>query len=119
MAVAARSRLVPDDSSRSVPDLRVVAIEVAAPGRPDDPHPAALQLANGRQIASTRAIINLRYGIETYHVAVEGRAYRVRTVGPCPRCGLENLRADDEARAADQLMRLPASPFGPPIAHGR
>ena len=100
----------------AAPVRRVVAIEVATPGRPDDPHPAALQLDNGRQVSAARAISNIRYGIEAYVVDRDGHPSPVRIVGPCPRCGSEYLRADADATLPDQLMRLPASPFGTPLA---
>jgi hypothetical protein len=96
-------------------EARVLAIEIGAPGRPDDPHPAALQLADGRQLSAERAITNLRYGIEAYAVEVAGGHHAVRIVHACPRCGLDYLRADDGATGPDQLMRLPSSPFGLPI----
>lgn len=102
-----------------MPEARVVAVEVAAPGRRDDPHPAALQLSDGRQVSAARAITNLRYGVESYVVEDgNGRNIPVRVVGPCPRCGLTFLRADDAATTSDRLMRLPRSPFGPPIVGG-
>ena len=101
-------------------DVRVVAIEVTAPGRRDDPHPAALQLADGRQISAARVITNLRYGVEAYHVEEpDGTRIAVRAVGPCPRCGLTYLRADGGGTGADRLMRLPRSPFGTPHVGGR
>ncbi|HET9680568.1 MAG TPA: hypothetical protein VFP19_00915 [Candidatus Limnocylindrales bacterium] len=103
-----------------MPEVRVVAIEVATPGRRDDPHPAALQLADGRQVSAARVITNLRYGVETYVVQDrDGARIQVRAVGPCPRCGLTYLRADEAATTSDRLMRLPRSPFGTPIVGGR
>ena len=96
-------------------EVRVVAIEIGAPGRPDDPHPAALQLEDGRQLSSPRVITNLRYGIEAYVVEAGGRRSPVRVVRACPRCGLDFLRADDDATGPDLLRRLPTSPFGPPL----
>jgi hypothetical protein len=100
-------------------ESRVVAIEVATPGRRDDPHPAALQLADGRQVSAARVITNLRYGVEAYYVeAVDGPRVAVRAVGPCPRCGLTYLRADDDAKTSDRLMGLPRSPFGTPWVGG-
>lgn len=99
---------------------RVVAIELWTPGRTDDPHPAALQLADGRQVSAPRAITNLRYGVEGYYVEdADGKRVVVRTVGPCPRCGLSYLRADDGATTSDRLMRLPGSPFGTSLLRGR
>jgi len=98
-----------------MPELRVVAIEIATPGRRDDPHPAALQLADGRQVSAARVITNLRYGVEAYYVAEgDGTRIGVRAVGPCPRCGLTYLRADEGATTSDRLMHLPRSPFGTP-----
>jgi hypothetical protein len=96
-------------------EVRVVAIEIGSPGRGDDPHPAALQLADGRQLSSQRVINNLRHGIEAYVVEEGGRRSPVRIVRACPRCGLDYLRADDDATGPDRLMRLPSSPFGPPL----
>ncbi|MBI3750306.1 MAG: hypothetical protein HY263_01455 [Chloroflexi bacterium] len=90
---------------------RVVAIEVSAPGRRNDPHPAALQLGDGRQVSAMRAIMDIRYGVASYVVVDGDRTISVRVVGPCPHCGLEYLRADDDATTSDRLMRLPASPF--------
>ena len=101
-------------------DVRVIAIEVATPGRRDDPHPFALQLADGRQISAARVITNLRYGIEAYHVEeADGDRIGVRSVGPCPRCGLAYLRADRGGTTHDRLMRLPKAPFGPQLLSGR
>lgn len=101
-------------------DHRVVAIEVATPGPRDDPHPASLQLADGRQVSAPRAITNLRNGVEAYYVEdPAGRQIAVRMAGPCPRCGLSYLRADDPASPQDQLLRLPASPFRTPFMPGR
>ena len=98
-----------------MPEVRVVAIEVATPGRRDDPHPAALQLADGRQVSAARVLTNLRYGVEAYYVEeAGGRRISVRAVGPCPRCGLTYLRADEGATTGDRLMHLPSSPFGTP-----
>jgi hypothetical protein len=102
-----------------MPEVRVVAIELATPGRRDDPHPAALQLVDGRQVAAARVITNLRYGVEGYYVEEAGRRIGVRAVGPCPRCGLTYLRADEDATTSDRLMRLPRSPFGTPFPPGR
>lgn len=102
-----------------MPHVGVVAIEIAVPGRRDDPHPAALQLADGRQISAERAITNLRYGVEAYFVEdADGQRIGVRAVGPCPRCGLTYLRADEGATTADRLLRLPQSPFGTPQLGG-
>jgi hypothetical protein len=94
---------------------RVVAIEIGAPGRRDDPHPAALQLADGRQVSADRVITDLRYGLSAYYVADGDRRVALRIVGPCPRCGRDYLRADGEATGSDRLMRLPRSPFGPSL----
>jgi hypothetical protein len=96
-----------------VDSRRVVAIEISAPGRRDDPHPAALQLADGRQVSATRVITDLRHGLSSYYVADGDVRVAVRIVGPCPRCGLDYLRADGAATGNDRLMRLPHSPFGP------
>lgn len=91
---------------------RVVAIEVGTPGRRDDPHPAALQLSDGRQVSAPRAMMDIRYGVAAYVVVEGARTFSVRVVGACPRCGLDYLRADDDATTSDRLMRLPTSSFG-------
>ncbi|HEY2916989.1 MAG TPA: hypothetical protein VGI98_07235 [Candidatus Limnocylindrales bacterium] len=94
---------------------RIVAIEIGSPGRRDDPHPAAVQLDDGRQVSSDRVISDLRYGTDSYVVDDGGAAIPVRVVRPCPRCGRAYLRADAGASGADRLMRLPRSPFGPSL----
>lgn len=94
---------------------RVVAIEIGSPGRRDDPHPATVQLDDGRQVSSDRVISDLRYGTESYFVDEDGQAIPVRIVDPCPRCGLAYLRADAAASGVDRLMRLPRSPYGPSL----
>jgi len=94
---------------------RVVAIEIGSPGRRDDPHPAAVQLDDGRQVSSDRVISDLRYGTSRYVVDEDGQDVPLRVVTPCPRCGLAYLRADAGPSGADRLMRLPRSPFGPSL----
>jgi hypothetical protein len=96
-------------------EARVVAIEVRSRDHADDPHPAALQLEDGRQVSAARAITNLRYGVERY-VVLEGEGrYVVRVVAACRRCGLAYLRADNGGSTADRLLHLPSSPFGTPF----
>jgi hypothetical protein len=94
---------------------RVVAIEIASPGRRDDPHPAAVQLDDGRQVSSERVITDLRYGVDSYVVENDGQAIPLRIVAPCPRCGRAYLRADAGPTGVDRLMRLPHSTFGPSL----
>jgi hypothetical protein len=89
----------------------VVRVETASLGRPDDPHPVLLHLEDGRRVAIDRAIGNIRYGIETYHVQADGRRIALRIVGPCPRCGFDFVRADAEGTTRDELTRL-AQPDG-------
>jgi hypothetical protein len=91
---------------------RVVAIEIGSPGRRDDPHPAAMQLDDGRQVSSDRVISDLRYGTDSYVVVEDDQAVPLRVVTPCPRCGRAYLRADAGASGADRLMKLPRSPSG-------
>jgi len=88
-------------------DRHVVAVEIARLGRPDDPHPAMLHLEDGRRVAAERVISDLRYGVEAYYAIGEGGRTDLRIVGPCPRCGLDYLRADAGGTRRDELMRLP------------
>jgi hypothetical protein len=97
-----------------VADHRVVRVETASLGRPDDPHPVLLVLEDGRRVAIDRAIGNIRYGIEAYHVEADGRRVALRVVGPCPRCGFDYVRADAEGTTRDQLTRLVEPDGGPP-----
>ncbi len=57
-------------------------------------------------MAIDRAIGNIRYGIEAYHVQADGRRVALRIVGPCPRCGFDYVRADAEGTTRDELTRL-------------
>lgn len=63
-------------------------------------------------MAIDRAIGNIRYGIEAYHVQADGRRVALRIVGPCPRCGFDYVRADAQGTTRDELLRL-IEPDGP------
>lgn len=87
---------------------RVTGIERGdGSGDPRDPHVVVLCLEDGRRVPNLRAISNIKYGVEAYHTTVDGRVARVRVVGPCSRCGLDYLRAEDEITLRDTLLGLP------------
>jgi hypothetical protein len=77
-----------------VVESRVVRIETASLGRPDDPHPVLLVLEDGRGVAIDRAIGNIRYDIEAYYLLEDDRHVQLRVVGPCPRCGFDYIEAE-------------------------
>jgi hypothetical protein len=106
-------------SSLRMLEHRVVAVTVE-PGtsRPPDPHVSLICLEDGRRIPKTRAITNLRYGVESYYTEIDGVRARLRVVDPCSRCGGAYLRADDGATQPDRLMSLPPCVEEPPSPSG-
>ncbi len=87
---------------------RVIGVEPElGSGDARDPHVAVLCLDDGRRMPNLRAISNIKYGIEAYYTEAVGRRARVRVVGPCDRCGLDYLRADDVQAHRDTLLTLP------------
>jgi hypothetical protein len=92
-------------------EYRVIGVEIAAGAeRSGDPHAAFLCLEDGRRLPSTRAMSNLRYGVERYYTEAAGIQAHLRVVGPCSRCGEAYLRADEGATLPDNLLSLPACP---------
>ena len=92
-------------------EYRVIGVEIAAGAeRSGDPHAAFLCLEDGRRLPSTRAMSNLRYGVERYYTEAAGIQAHLRVVGPCSRCGEAYLRADEGATLPDMLLSLPACP---------
>ena len=87
-----------------------LVIGIERDGGPADPHVTSLCLEDGRRIPNLRAISNIRYGVEQYVTDANGRTARVRVVGPCSMCGVDYLRADDEATLRDTLLGLPVCP---------
>ena len=92
-------------------EYRVVGVEIeGGSGRGGDPHVAFLCLEDGRRLPSSRAMSNLRYGIERYYTEAAGIQAHLRAVGPCSRCGEAYLRADEGATLPDNLLSLPPCP---------
>jgi hypothetical protein len=90
---------------------RVIRVEQGSdPGSHRDPHVVTLCLEDGRRIPNLRAISNLKYGVEGYYTEAADRRARLRVVGPCSRCGLDYLRAEDEVSLKDTLLGLPDCP---------
>lgn len=97
-------------------EYRVVGVEIEGGSeRGGDPHVTFLCLEDGRRVPRSRAISNLRYGVERYYTETAGVRAHLRAVGPCSRCGEAYLRADEGATLPDRLLSLPACG---PASHG-
>jgi hypothetical protein len=69
-------------------------------------HVTWIRLANGGQTSKTQAIALMRLGARHFVVESAGGRQELR-VDRCPRCGLDQLWADEIGALTDPLLRLP------------
>lgn len=69
-------------------------------------HVTWIRLADGGQTSKTQAIDLMRLGTRHFAIAGPGGQRELR-VDRCPRCGLDQLWADEVGAPTDTLLRLP------------